>query len=118
MNFINLANIEVFLRMNNLPVACDLTSADLQERRRTVLEKLRDAVVEVKELADGYIYSFASEGNRFKELADMIDLERQCCPFLQFRLNVAAGGGPLQLEITGPEGTKDFLLSTFEWRSS
>jgi len=104
--------------MNSLPIACNLTSAELQERRRSVLEKLRDAVIEVKELADGYSYSFSAAGNRFKELADMIDLERQCCPFLQFRLTVAAGGAPLHLEITGPEGTKDFLLSTLEWRSS
>lgn len=104
--------------MDNLPIACKLTSAELQERRRKVLEKLHDGVIEVKELADGYAYSFSSKGNRFKELADMIDLERQCCPFLQFRLFVAPGGGPLLLEITGPEGTKDFLLSTFAWRSS
>lgn len=34
------------LRMNNLPMACNLTGAELQERRRTILEKLRDAVVE------------------------------------------------------------------------
>jgi hypothetical protein len=102
--------------MTGLPIACNLTSAELQERRHTVLEKLRDAVVEVKDLAEGYSYSFKSEGNCFKELADMIDLERQCCPFLQFRLTVAAGSGPISLEITGPEGTKDFLLSTFEWR--
>jgi hypothetical protein len=102
--------------MNSLPTACNLTSAELHERRRTVLEKLRDALVEVKELAEGYSYLFTSEGNRFQELAAMIDLERQCCPFLQFRVNVAAGNGPLTLEITGPEGTKDFLLSTFEWR--
>lgn len=102
--------------MNSLPTACNLTSAELQERRRTVLEKLRAAVVDVKELADGYAYSFTSEGNRFKELADMIDLERQCCPFLQFRVTVAAGGGPISVEVTGPAGTKDFLLSTFEWR--
>ena len=104
--------------MNSLPIACNLTSAELHERRRTVLAKLRAAVVEVKELSDGYSYSFRSEGERFKELADMIDLERQCCPFLRFSLTVAAGNGPLTLEITGPEGTKDFLLSTFEWEKS
>jgi hypothetical protein len=102
--------------MNSLPIACNLTGAELQERRRTVLQRLRGAVLEVKELPDGYSYSFRSDGNRFKELTDMIDLERQCCPFLQFGVTVAAGNGPLILQITGPEGTKDFLLSTFEWR--
>ena len=91
--------------MNSPPIACNLTNAELQERRRTVLETLRSAVLEVKELADGFAYSFPSEGDRFPELAAMVDLERQCCPFLQFRLTVAAGHGPLTLEITGPEGT-------------
>ena len=101
--------------MSSLPIACSLTGAELHDRRRTVLAKLRDAVVEVKELANGYSYSFPSEGSRFKELADMIELERQCCPFLQFSLTAAAAHGPLTLEITGPDGTKDFLLSTFAW---
>ena len=104
--------------MSSLPIACHLTSTELQERRQTVLAKLHDAVLAVKELPDGYEYLFSSEGNRFKELTEMIDLERQCCPFLEFNLKVTAGGGPLHLEITGPEGTKDFLLNTFEWRLS
>ena len=103
--------------MVNLPIACSLTSAELQERRLNVLERLRDAVLEVKELEDGYAYSFASVGNRFRELAEMIDLERQCCPFLQFRLTVEPGDGPLRLDITGPAGTKDVLRNTFEWQS-
>ena len=104
--------------MSELPIACSLTTEELHERRGTVLEKLRDTVVEVRELPNGYAYSFSSEGKRLKELVDMIDLERQCCPFLEFQLTIAAGGGPLRLEITGPEGTKDFLSSTFEWKSS
>ena len=103
--------------MENLTIACSLTNSELQERRQTVLQKLHDAVLEVKELDDGYAYSFASAGNRFKELTEMIDLERQCCPFLQFRLTVEPGEGPLRLDITGPAGTKEFLLNTFEWKS-
>jgi hypothetical protein len=112
------ATRRIRIPMTSLPIACSLTSAELQERRRTVLGTLRSAMLEVEELADGFAYSFISEGSRFKELADMIDLERLCCPFLQFRVTVAAGHGRLTLEITGPEGTKDFLLSTFEWGKS
>jgi len=104
--------------MKDLPIACNLTSAELQERRRTVLEKLKDAVIGVNELGDGYEYSFHSEGEQLKELAAMIELERQCCPFLRFRLTLEAGGGPLHLEITGPAGTKEFLASTFDWNRS
>jgi hypothetical protein len=43
----------------------------------------------------------------------MIELERRCCPFLQFRLTVEPNRGATWLELTGPEGTKDFLAATF-----
>jgi hypothetical protein len=99
--------------MNDLPIACHLSAAELQERRRTVLAKLRAAVVEIEEHPDGFAYYFSAEDNRFQELAEVVDLERQCCPFLEFQLTVSAAGGPLRLQITGPAGTKDFLLSTF-----
>jgi hypothetical protein len=39
----------------------------------------------------------------------LIDLERQCCPFLRFELKVLPANGPIWLELTGPEGTRDFL---------
>ena len=97
----------------SLPIACTLTQ-ELQERRRTVLQKVRGAVKEVKEIEDGYVYVFPSASEWLNEVAGLIDLERQCCPFLQFRITVAPNNGPLSLEMTGPAGTKDFLLSTFK----
>jgi RimJ/RimL family protein N-acetyltransferase len=96
-----------------LPVACTLSAAELQERREAVLQKVRHKVLEVRELEDGYAYSFPSEGEWLRELAGLIDLERQCCPFIRFRITVEANDGPAWLELTGPEGTKAFLLSTF-----
>jgi len=106
------------MRMNDLPMACALTSAQLQERRRTVLDKVKQAIVETKELDDGFALSFPSSGESLTELVAMVALERQCCPFLRFRITVEAGAGPLWLEITGPEGTKDFLKNTFDWNMS
>jgi len=94
-----------------LPIACTLTSAALQERRRTVLQKVRSAVVETVELENGYAYSIPGEW--FEEVAKLIDLERQCCPFLTFTMTVAGNNGPIRLELTGPEGTKEFLQATF-----
>lgn len=100
--------------MNDLPIACTLTSLELQERRASILEKISRSVLQVKELNCGYAYSFSPEENRLQELAAMIDLERRCCPFLQFRLTVEANGGPVWLELTGPEGTKQFLDDIFK----
>ena len=99
--------------MNDLPIACTLTSAELQERRQTILQRMRSAVVDVRELEDGYAYSFPSDGPRLSEIASMIHLERQCCPFLRFHLTVEANGGPIWLELTGPDGTKEFLKEIF-----
>lgn len=99
--------------MDDLPIACELTSAELQQRRTTILEKIRHSVVEVTELENGFAYSFSPAGEQFKELTGLIDLERRCCPFLRFHLIVEPGGGPFCLEITGPEGTKDFLANIF-----
>ena len=97
-----------------LPVACTLTAPELHERRATVLQKVRRAVLEVTELEDGYAYTFPSASEWLSEVASLIDLERQCCPFLRFRITVNENSGPLLLEMTGPEGTIEFLLNTFK----
>ena len=98
----------------DLPIACTLTAPELQERRRTVLQKVRSAVVEVRELENGYAYSFPSAERWLVEVVGLIDLERQCCPFLRFQLTVEENGGPLWLKMTGPKGTKEFLAGTFD----
>jgi hypothetical protein len=97
----------------SLPIACSLTNSELQERRRDVLRKVRSAVTELRELEDGYAYCFPSDEKWLTELTTLVNLERQCCPFLRFRLTVESGNGPIWLEMTGPEGTKDFLATTF-----
>jgi len=100
--------------MNDLPIACELTGAELQQRRETMLEETRRAVTRVEAVKQGFAYYFSSDGDRLKELANLIDLERRCCPFLRFSLTVEAGGGQLILEITGPEGTQEFLRDLFD----
>ena len=97
----------------SLPVACSLTEAELQERRTSVLQKLRPSVVEVKELSEGYAYHFPADDALIAELAQLVSLERRCCPFLRFSITVEPGDGPVWLEMSGPQGTKDFLASVF-----
>lgn len=41
----------------------------------------------------------------------VIASERQCCPFLTFRLTVEPQEGPIWLELTGPAGTREMLMS-------
>ncbi len=100
--------------MTDLPIACRLTAPELQQRRAGVLRKVRAAAVEVKEREDGLAYRFPSDNDLLADLLTLIQLERQCCPFLKFTLIVEAGEGPTWLELTGPLGTKEFLASMFE----
>ena len=97
----------------SLPVACSLMDSELQERRRNVLQRVISMVSEVKEVDHGFIYRFSSDGAWIRELANLVELEHQCCPFLKFTITVEPGDGPVWLEMTGPEGTKAFLSEVF-----
>ena len=96
-----------------LPITCNLTDPEFQRRRADLLKTFQGALLEAKELGDGYAYRFPSDGHWITELAQLITLERECCPFLQFNLRLEPANGPIWLELTGPEGTKDFLQSLF-----
>lgn len=91
------------------PIVCTLTSEEKRERRSTLLDQVGQAVQERQEREQGYAYRFASD--MLEDLVQVIRLERQCCAFLRFTLTAEPGDGPLWLEITGPEGTKEFLGS-------
>ena len=100
--------------MSTLPIACSLTAPELQARRTEVLQRVRVAALEVKEMSDGFAYRFPSNQPLLADLSTLIQLEHQCCPFLRFSLIVEPGNGPIWLELTGPAGTKEFLTSIFE----
>jgi hypothetical protein len=95
--------------MSSLPVACSLSTPELREREATVLAKVGAQVREVQDLDSGYALRFAPEDGVLPDLSTLIELERQCCPFLRFELKVLPAKGPIWLELTGPEGTREFL---------
>jgi hypothetical protein len=100
--------------MPHLPVACALSTPELREREQAVLAKIGAQVQEVRDLDSGYALRFAPESATLADLAILIDLERQCCPFLRFELAVLPANGPIWLELTGPEGTREFLRSILD----
>ena len=95
------------------PIACTLTASEMRERRETILNGVRDSALEVKSLPHGYAYHFESTSEVLAALVRLVDLERDCCPFLTFRITVEAGHQPICLEITGPTGAKPVIADFF-----
>ncbi len=67
-----------------------------------------------EELPDGRRLLFAGAAGVLGLIARAVDAERQCCRFLRFRLTLEPDEGPIILELTGPEGTRDFLKALIE----
>jgi hypothetical protein len=56
--------------------------------------------VRMTELPDGYAFTFPSTTEALA--AQLVDMERHCCPFLTFKIVVEAAQAAMRLEVTGP----------------
>jgi hypothetical protein len=96
-------------RMRDLPIACALPADELEARRDALLPGLIARAIDRRTLDDGLRLTFPAEPGTVVTIAEVIDAERRCCRFLRFQLAVDQDGGPITLDVTGPEGTRDFL---------
>jgi hypothetical protein len=81
-------------------------------KRESHLATVRDLfnrVDEIPEMPDGYALRLSNGPNTLLKLAAFIDLERLCCPFFGFNIEVEPEGGPVWLKLTGREGVKPFI---------
>ena len=94
-----------------------LTAAQ-HERHQKLGRMLRSAVAERAELENGYVFvldfgrlPLDSAGAPFcvVEVAEWVDLESRCCPFLSFGIEVEPKGKTVRLSLTGGKGVKAFL---------
>ena len=97
------------------PIACNLKALTPAERARqsALSRKLKAATVEKTELASGLSFKLSLAQMPLREVAEWIEDERKCCPFLDFQLSVECDGGAVHLSLTGGPGVKEFLLSDF-----
>ena len=96
-----------------MPIACNLSDGEPRVRRETILNFFRQSLVKVTPLPLGYAYSFPPSSEVLTRLAQLVDLERQCCPFLTFKIVVEAGGLPICLEVTGTAEAKNVIADLF-----
>jgi hypothetical protein len=105
----------LFLRDRNMeiPIACNLSDGELRERRQTILNFFRQSLLKVRPLPLGLAFSFQPSSEVLTRLAELVDLERKCCPFLTFRIVVEAGDLPIRLEVTGTAAAKKVIADLF-----
>ncbi len=101
--------------MSELPIACDMTALDAgqRERQRLLMERFRASVEEERSLPDGYAFRLQADAETILAAAEFISIERLCCPFLTFALEVGPAGSPLWLRLTGSAGAKEFIEAEF-----
>ena len=91
-----------------------------RERHQKLGRLLRSAVVEKAELENGYAFVLdlgrlpadaAGEAFCVVEVAEWVDLESRCCPFLSFAIELEPKGKTVRLRLTGAKGAKAVLES-------
>jgi hypothetical protein len=84
--------------------------------RGGVLPRLVGKAIVAGRIPGGLRWRFEPVVDLVREVAAVIETERRCCRFLRFLLLVEPGEGAVWLEVTGPEGTEDFLSALLESR--
>ena len=89
------------------PIACrpDAIPPDQRERYTWLRQQLQPGIEGVEESVNGYGLRLAK--NIVPVAAEFIMLERLCCPFLRFNLEIT--DSLVTLWLTGGDGVKAFL---------
>lgn len=90
-------------------LTCKLTTPELQQRKKTVIAELKSQVLDKVETDQGFKYKFEGSDKMLDLLNSFIKTERLCCDFFVFSLTASSDTKFTWLELSGPEGTKDFI---------
>jgi hypothetical protein len=95
------------------PFACDMTAIAPEQRgaHLATIEKLFGSVKELRELSNGYAFQLPNQSDLLLLVAEFVALERLCCPFFGFSIEVESEGGAVWLSLTGRAGVKPFIMA-------
>jgi hypothetical protein len=93
--------------------ACDMNAIAPEQRdaHLATIQRLFRSVQSKRELPDGYAFELPNESDVLLTAAEFISLERLCCPFFGFGLEIESEGGSVWLSLTGREGVKPFIMA-------
>lgn len=97
--------------MSESPFACVMSAIEPDKRAGHLANarELFQSVGEIRELENGYSFRFNDAPDLVTRIATFVQLEKLCCPFLGFLIEVEAESGPTWLSLTGREGVKPFI---------
>jgi hypothetical protein len=95
--------------------SCNLKAISAAERPRynELVRRIRSAIRDRSEIADGYAFKLDSKTVSLREAAEWIVMERLCCPFLTLQLSAAGNRTDWLLTLTGPKGVKPLIRTEF-----
>ena len=98
---------------NESPFACDMTAIAPEQRgaHLATIERLFRSVEAIRDLPNGYAFQLSNESDILRLAAEFVTLERLCCPFFGFTIEVEREGGAVCLSLTGREGVKPFIMA-------
>ena len=95
--------------------ACNLRAMNGEERSRYALlrAKLQAAVDEITEVENGFEFRLTPGAVSTAEIAEWVEYEEKCCPFLGLGIATGLEQGPIGVRITGETGVKEFIWAEF-----
>jgi hypothetical protein len=93
---------------------CTLGPDALSARRQGLLSELLQLAAGHEPMPDGLRLRFAASGETLSSIAKAIEAERHCCRFLRFTLTVEPDEGQFTLDLTGPQGTREFVAALLD----
>jgi hypothetical protein len=96
-------------RVSLFACAMDAIEPNKRQQHIATAQHLFRSVGEIRELSNGYAFHLPNESDMLLKVAEFISLERLCCPFFGFTLEIEPGGGAVWLQLTGREGVKPFI---------
>jgi hypothetical protein len=100
--------------MKSIPIACTLEPDAIKARQEGLLAELLRRAEAHDATDDGHRLRFCADDGILETIARVVDAERRCCRFLQFRITVEPDGGPIWLDLTGPPGTREYLTALLD----
>ena len=97
------------------PLACNMDALSHEQRRKhqEVSAELFRRAGAVHDLPNGLAWQFLNDRSTLALITDFIVDEELCCPFLDFNIHIEPDAAGIELSLTGPENTREFLKAEF-----